>query len=210
MATRVKAKSWAVLTIEEKLIRWDNAERVLKNLPKHERQKHFDMNNWGVMTECGTVACAAGHCGMDPWFIKQGFKLKPASFKNFVEDTLDDYDLLDSTDVDKIKNVDDLKKIINSDLDYNRNLASGHGHFEGNVDVEDFFGSEGTTEIFLNTDSRSVNEVIKEIRLYKKNLTRYYNELLKEHKAAIKNEDAGYKESIKTLEENFKLDVSSL
>jgi hypothetical protein len=54
---------------------WMNVERVLDAMPEHDRQEHWDMSRWGEKTDCGTVACAAGHCGLDPWFRKRGFKL---------------------------------------------------------------------------------------------------------------------------------------
>ena len=54
---------------------WTNVERVLDAMPEHERQHHWDMSQWGEKTDCGTVACAAGHCGLDPWFNERGFKL---------------------------------------------------------------------------------------------------------------------------------------
>jgi hypothetical protein len=33
------------------------------------------MSQWGKLTDCGTVACAAGTCGLDPWFRARGFTL---------------------------------------------------------------------------------------------------------------------------------------
>lgn len=59
----------------ELIERWRNVHRVLNAMPEHERQKHWDMSIWGKQTECGTVACAAGHCGLDAWFRERGFKL---------------------------------------------------------------------------------------------------------------------------------------
>jgi hypothetical protein len=59
----------------QQIERWQNVERVLHKMPEHERQKHWDMATWGEKTACGTVACAAGHCGLDPWFRRRGFKL---------------------------------------------------------------------------------------------------------------------------------------
>ena len=75
----VRAKVWLRCTFKEKLARWENARRVLRELTPHQRQKHWDMQVWGVEEDCGTIACAAGHCGMDPWFQRRGFTLKPAS-----------------------------------------------------------------------------------------------------------------------------------
>lgn len=49
------------------------AALLRKPLPKGMT---FDMKNWGVKTECGTAACAAGLAGSDPWFRARGFKLE--------------------------------------------------------------------------------------------------------------------------------------
>lgn len=57
------------------ITRYRQLIRVLGNLPEHEATKHFDMQTWGRDTECGTVACAAGHAGLDAWFVEQGFHL---------------------------------------------------------------------------------------------------------------------------------------
>lgn len=54
------------------LEKWENVLRVLEGLSQHEREKHWDMSTWGVQTPCGTVACAAGHCALDPWFQERG------------------------------------------------------------------------------------------------------------------------------------------
>lgn len=37
----------------------------------------FDIQVWHHSSNCGTVACIAGHCAMDPWFIDQGLTLVP-------------------------------------------------------------------------------------------------------------------------------------
>jgi hypothetical protein len=47
------------------------------------------MGHWGYETKCGTVTCAAGHCGLDPWFRRRGFKL---NFDDYAEPMLDDED----------------------------------------------------------------------------------------------------------------------
>jgi hypothetical protein len=31
------------------------------------------MTMFGQKTDCGTIACAAGHASLDPWFRKRGF-----------------------------------------------------------------------------------------------------------------------------------------
>lgn len=62
---------------KKKLIeRWENVLRVLQSLTPHQRKKHWDMDRFGYQTACGTVACAAGHCGLDPWFRKRGYKME--------------------------------------------------------------------------------------------------------------------------------------
>lgn len=60
---------------EQLIERWENCLRVLQNLTPHQRRKHWSMGSFGRKTECGTVACAAGHCGLDPWFRRRGFKM---------------------------------------------------------------------------------------------------------------------------------------
>jgi len=63
------------VTNHELIERWEQVERVLVDMPQHDREKHFDMDIWGMKTACGTIACAAGHCGLDPWFRERGFAL---------------------------------------------------------------------------------------------------------------------------------------
>lgn len=105
-------------TSGELIERWANCERVLNNLPEHERRKHWDMSKWGVQTDCGTVACAAGHCGMDAWFRARGFKL---------------------------------------------DFAGGDPEIS---DVGEFFGIEGSRQIFFNAKRRPVEAVLEEVRAY--------------------------------------------
>ena len=68
-----RVKFWDELTPKQKVIRWASAVRCIENLTPHERKHHFDMGDWIQETECGTVGCAAGHCGLDPNIRKQGF-----------------------------------------------------------------------------------------------------------------------------------------
>lgn len=49
---------------------WLQALRVLQAQDSHERDEHFEMGDWAIKTECGTVACIAGHCILDHWFQK--------------------------------------------------------------------------------------------------------------------------------------------
>jgi hypothetical protein len=67
-------KYWKEITLKEQLKRWHHVLRVLEALTPHQRRRHWNMETWGEKTECGTVACAAGHCALDPWFRRQGFK----------------------------------------------------------------------------------------------------------------------------------------
>lgn len=60
-------------TQAEYIERWEQALRVLEGLSAHEREYHFNMGIWGKETPCGTVACLAGHCSLDPWFQSRGF-----------------------------------------------------------------------------------------------------------------------------------------
>jgi diaminopimelate epimerase len=75
---------------QQHIERFEQLIRVMENLPEHERTKHFDMRHWGLDTTCGTSMCAAGFCGIDAWFIEQGFTLKNngeeyyVSYKNLV------------------------------------------------------------------------------------------------------------------------------
>lgn len=66
---------WDDCSPEQQVERWRQVERVLVNLPTHERERHWDMSSFGYLTDCGTVACAAGHCGLDPWFRERGWRL---------------------------------------------------------------------------------------------------------------------------------------
>ena len=56
--------------------------QVVSDTPK----KNWDMSIWGGKTECGTVACLAGHAAMAPWFKRQGIESYWRDF--FVKETL--------------------------------------------------------------------------------------------------------------------------
>lgn len=58
--------------VKELIKNWENAQRVMRKLTKHERKKHFNMGYWGRMTPCGTVQCIAGFCAFDKYFNKFG------------------------------------------------------------------------------------------------------------------------------------------
>lgn len=67
--------------------RWQNVLRVLQALTPHQREKHWRMSTWGRTTDCGTVACAAGHCGLDRWFQSQGLTLEPRPLDSWEDPT---------------------------------------------------------------------------------------------------------------------------
>lgn len=132
-------KTWNMLTLQQKIVRWENVLRVLRGLSRHERKKHFDMGTWGEKTECGTVACAAGHCGLDPWFRKNGLKLNFTKLDKIWEDGAVEWD----ADFEVPLNV-----IGDRDIDV----------------VEAFFGMRGTQDIFYDTTPRHVGAVINQVR----------------------------------------------
>lgn len=59
--------------------RFENLIRVMNGLDEHERTEHFNMKSWSMETDCGTTMCAAGFCGVDPWFNSQQFVLTEKS-----------------------------------------------------------------------------------------------------------------------------------
>jgi hypothetical protein len=150
-----KLVAWNDLNIDEQIERWQNVRRVLKKLTPHQKKKHFNMAHWGVKTDCGTIACAAGFCGLDPWFIKQGLKLVP---KVLTKKSFKD------------------SKYYEKDWKYYESVADilednkGMGNFDNGVSIEDFFGVGGTKRIFLDITHRSVSRVLGEIEEYIKYL----------------------------------------
>lgn len=56
--------------------------RVMQALTPKQRKHEFDMKNWSKITSCGTVKCAAGWAGSDPWFRKRGFRTRESVFSN--------------------------------------------------------------------------------------------------------------------------------
>lgn len=131
--------------------RWKQAERVLKTLTPRQRKKEFDMANYGSATDCGTTACAAGFCGIDPWFRRRGLKM----------------DLL-RTDGKRIKfGTEPTAKEIRLFGDDDGTVGSTE--FDGEQ-VLAFFGYQGAESIFFNTQQRSVGAVIAEVRRYIRDL----------------------------------------
>lgn len=79
---------------ERMIERWEQLIRVLRELPAHEKRYHFDMGTWIMETECGTVACAAGWAGLDPWFRRRGLATERNS--NTIFPKRDPHDFFDS------------------------------------------------------------------------------------------------------------------
>jgi len=155
-------KTWYQINKAQRIERWENALRVLKALTPHERKRHFDMSRWGAKTACGTVACAAGYCGLDPWFRRQGFKMRLKERvivldQNKVDDVLDLHADSWSYYGDTIK-----IRVTVTDID----------------SVDGFFGSEGAEKIFWNDRKRPVDKVIREIQSYIKKLRQEPEELV--------------------------------
>ena len=51
-----------------------HAKRVMRELSEEERLNNFDIGVFARSTDHGIVACAAGFCGLDPWFQERGFQ----------------------------------------------------------------------------------------------------------------------------------------
>lgn len=141
-----KFKHFDDITPAEQISRWSNVIRVLQALTPHQRKKHWNMEFWGVKTECGTIACAAGHCGLDPWFKRQGFKLIPAIVEKGLN--LKDY-YGGAGDFEDAPSGDQLGPL---------SAAC--------TTVRNFFGYNGAKEIFYNDKKRPVTRVIKEVQAY--------------------------------------------
>jgi hypothetical protein len=137
----MKMKHWDDCTQEQRIERWENAKRVLVQMPRHERTHHWDMMNWGYTTECGTIACAAGHCGLDPWFRRRGLKLLPKVTNDA---------FIGTGEFEGFSNDGPISS--------------------GGLAVAAFFGPSGARNIFFNGRKRPVSQVIKEVRAYIKQL----------------------------------------
>ena len=138
----MKVKTFDDISFAEKLARWQSAERVLTGLPKHVREQHWGMEHWGVQTECGTVACAAGHCGLDPWFIKRGFKLLPIKFEKLLKEEFGN-----EFDRKQDRVLQGLTKIPETLAEANPFIQHGQGAFANGINVEDFFGMVATLSL---------------------------------------------------------------
>lgn len=140
----MKMIHWNLITPEEQIKRWEHVNIVLSGLTPHEKRKHFYMGDWAQKTECGTIACAAGFCGFNPWFRRNGFTLK------FVKEA-------DTPGGNPVSYF---------------NLRTGEGG--GNIAdyVAKFFGHSGSQAIFYNGSERPVSEVVKEVKDYIKELKR--------------------------------------
>jgi hypothetical protein len=131
MATNVASGAKAP-TNQQLIERWQNVLRVLRALTPHQRKRHWDMQTYGQATDCGTVACAAGHCGLDPWFRRRG-----------------------------------IKTTVDSRWGWDTHFGRPNQRV---MQLSEFFGEDGVDNIFLNTDRRSVGEVIREVKAHIKAL----------------------------------------
>lgn len=98
-------KSFYNCTKEEQIERWQNVLRVLRGLTRHQRLEHWNMATIGEKTDCGTVACAAGHCSLDGWFRRRGYigKYKISESSTRLElDTPDEWDFFGHEGADSI------------------------------------------------------------------------------------------------------------
>lgn len=73
--TTQKYVKWDDATPEERILRASKLVETLEGLTLHEQRKHFNMSDWLWKSECGTIGCAAGQCGVRPWFRSRGFKI---------------------------------------------------------------------------------------------------------------------------------------
>ena len=148
-----KIVPWEKISVTEKVERWENALRVLKFLPPEVKKKHFDMASWGYTApECGTNACAAGYCGMHPWFIERGLELLPEKISKSA-----------------------FKK-------GEMGIGIFKGYSVNSSPVGLFFGHKGANKIFYDGTDRSVTQVMKEIRNHIKDMKRTisdYEKLMK-------------------------------
>lgn len=146
---RAPMKSWGECTEVERIERWVNAERVLNDLPPHEREKHFDMRRWGYENDCGTVGCAAGLCSLDDWFRSQGWigKYVPVSFSEQRWWAPEDFG-----DVRAVL-------VLDNGTSFGGNMGSYLCGFFGPTEVD-----HASDRIFLNDKPRSVDTVLIEVR----------------------------------------------
>jgi hypothetical protein len=147
-------KLWNSLSKSEKIERWENVGRVVRGIAEdpHARSHHWNMGLWAVQNECGTVACAAGHCALDPYFQEQGFKARPHP-----RSTVLGGGRLQLWQPGRPHG-------FNSD-----DMIDGDGRWSvygWGETIEDFFGYQGTHAIFANPTQRSPSMVLEEIDLY--------------------------------------------
>jgi hypothetical protein len=71
--------------------RWKNALRVMLRMKPHTREQHFDMSRFGIKTDCGTIGCVMGFCGLDKWFRQRHFKLRFQGEQGFMDGNAYDF-----------------------------------------------------------------------------------------------------------------------
>lgn len=68
-------KEYNLCNNAERVERFQQAIRVMSDMTAERIENEFNMSTWGEKTACGTVACAAGWCAMDPWFNERGLMM---------------------------------------------------------------------------------------------------------------------------------------
>lgn len=146
---RAPMKSWGECTEVERIERWVNVERVLNDLPPHEREKHFDMRRWGYENDCGTVGCAAGLCSLDDWFRSQGWIGK------FLPISMCDQGWWEPEVYGNVRAVLTLDNGTPDGVNMGMYIRSFFGPTESEFSVD---------RIFFNDEPRSVDTVLTEVR----------------------------------------------
>jgi hypothetical protein len=142
--------------------RYEQVKRVLEGLDEHARKHHWDMSIWGTKTDCGTVACAAGHCSLDPWFQERGFRGEIRGTDGALclwDEHFQRYQTYGwKSQIDKFFGVTDHTKEMRRKID--------NATWEEKERLYDQLGNhpiERAVEIFFNWQRRPVEKVIEEI-----------------------------------------------
>ena len=66
--------------------RLQQAKRVMEGLVEAQQTDRFNINIFAAQRGDHIIGCIAGLCGLDPWFQKQGFVTRVASYYNSLGD----------------------------------------------------------------------------------------------------------------------------
>lgn len=72
MEVEFRAHLRGMTLTEPQIEMWKNVLRVLQSMNVHARFLHFNLDDWGFKTSCGTTGCVAGLCSLDSWFRANG------------------------------------------------------------------------------------------------------------------------------------------